>query len=257
MRCLLTKLKTETSRHFFLFKETKGNLFTLSTRGTFRQTSPLSLAVTHHPTHLHLHSCDSSLVLHVTFPQRQVNSAGAEWVRVRMSSLCSYSHFSCTFHKVKDIFSTSAYKKMQQATVSSNASVCIPGRGHASGMDKAAVQVWGYPQKTWSTLWGLQTFSQELYLWLWEAQPWSSHPMYSTATCSKPYHDFSLDHTDPTITRWTSWHQHLSAEAWSMCEKIILTVRLWSQIHKDYVAMISGLGTHCMFSFIKYSEAKQ
>lgn len=82
-------------------------------------------------------------------------------------------------------------------------------------------------------------------------------PCSSAATSSKPYHDFSLGHTDPTVTRWTSWPLHLSSKSWSMCEKYILTVRLGTQIHKEDVAMISGLGTHCIFSFINYSEIKQ
>lgn len=65
--------------------------------------------------------------------QQVLNEVGSKWVHLLSS------HFSATFPKMKEFFFTSAYGKIQQAIVDSNGSGCVPGSGHALGMDKAAV----------------------------------------------------------------------------------------------------------------------
>lgn len=65
---------------------------------------------------------------------------------------------------------------------------------------------------------------------------WLQHPHWSTFPAS-----------GLTVTRLTSWHRHLCVAARSTCEKGVLIVRLWTQVHKDDVTVILGLGTYCSY----------
>lgn len=86
----------------------------------------------------------------------------------------------------------------------------------------------------------------------------------ATTSCTWLQHRSNLTVTSPcstfpasalTVTKLTSWHLHLCAAAWSTCEKGILTVRLWTQAHRNDVIVILG-ARHLLFLFPSWNNLR-